>query len=172
MFFKTIFIQVKHLICLFLFFIPIFLIGQNQNNFVPKNPLGEDINAEILSLNIKRDNLLNRKDQLNKGLDENNTDQINRIEELVSYIDYKLIKLHFQLKVEEEFLKNGNTKKDLLSTEEYVKIKQEWQKLNTELKKEIQQKQIELKRSELERLPKERQKKVLSMPERYLIIED
>ena len=129
------------------------------------------MNAEIISLEAKRENLLNRKHQLIIDPDEN-TDQINRIEEMVSYIDYKLIKLHFQLKIEEDYLNNGKIKKDILSTDEYVKIKQEWNNLNTELKKDIQQKQIELKRSELERLPKERQKKVLSMPERYLIIED
>lgn len=129
------------------------------------------MNAEIISLEAKRENLLNRKHQLIIDPDKN-TDQINRIEEMVSYIDYKLIKLHFQLKLDDDYLKNGKAKIDLLSIEEYVKVKQEWDNLNAEIKKEIQQKQIELKRSELERLPKERQKKVLSMPERYLIIED
>ena len=171
MYFKSIYIQIKHLSFFFLYFLPIFLIGQNQNNFISKVSGEQDMNAEIISLEAKRENLLNRKHQLIIDPDKN-TDQINRIEEMVSYIDYKLIKLHFQLKIEEDYLNNGKTKKDILSSEEYVKIKQEWNNLNTELKKDIQQKQIELKRSELERLPKERQKKVLSMPERYLIIED
>tara|TARA_B110000014_G_scaffold259016_2_gene246060 strand:- start:1686 stop:2201 length:516 start_codon:yes stop_codon:yes gene_type:complete len=171
MHFKSIYLQIKHLIFLFLYLFPIFLIGQNQNNFISKVSEDQGLNTEIISLEAKRENLLNRKHQLIIDLDEN-TDQINRIEEMVSYIDYKLIKLHFQLKIEEDYLNNGKTKKDILSTDEYVKIKQEWNNLNTELKKDIQQKQIELKRSELERLPKERQKKVLSMPERYLIIED
>ena len=144
--------------------------GQNQNNFISKVYDEQGLNAEIISLEAKRENLQNRKHQLIVDPNEN-TDQINRIEEMVSYIDYKLIKLHFQLKIEEDYLNNGKTKQDILSTNEYVKMKQEWNNLNTDLKKDIQQKQIELKRSELERLPKERQKKVLSMPERYLIIE-
>ena len=170
MHFKSIYLQIKHLIFLFLYLFPIFLIGQNQNNFISKVSEDQGLNTEIISLEAKRENLLNRKHQLIIDLDEN-TDQINRIEEMVSYIDYKLIKLHFQLKIEEDYLNNGKTKQDILSTNEYVKMKQEWNNLNTDLKKDIQQKQIELKRSELERLPKERQKKVLSMPERYLIIE-
>jgi len=168
---KSIYLQIKHLVFLFLFFFPIFLIGQNQNNFISKVSDEQDMNAEIISLEAKRENLLNRKHQLIIDPDEN-TDQINRIEEMVVYIDYKLIKLHFQLKIEDDYFSNGKTKKDIFSTDEYVKLKQEWNNLNTELKKEIQEKQIKLKRSELERLPKERQKKVLSMPERYLIIED
>ena len=171
MHFKFIYIHIKHLIFLFLYFFPIFLIGQNQNNFISKVYDEQGLNAEIISLEAKRENLQNRKHQLIVDPNEN-TDQINRIEEMVSYIDYKLIKLHFQLKIEEDYLNNGKTKQDILSTNEYVKMKQEWNNLNTDLKKDIQQKQIELKRSELERLPKERQKKVLSMPERYLIIED
>jgi len=170
MHFKFIYIHIKHLIFLFLYFFPIFLIGQNQNNFISKVYDEQGLNAEIISLEAKRENLQNRKHQLIVDPNEN-TDQINRIEEMVSYIDYKLIKLHFQLKIEEDYLNNGKTKQDILSTNEYVKMKQEWNNLNTDLKKDIQQKQIELKRSELERLPKERQKKVLSMPERYLIIE-
>ena len=152
------FSQFKYSLFLILFFIPIFLIGQNQNNFNPKSSAGEGINAEISSLNIKRDNLLKRKDQLNIALNQN-SDEIKRIEELVSYIDYKLIKLHFQLKIEEEYIKNGKTKKDVLSTEEYDKVKEKWHNLNIELNQDVKQSQIELKRSEFERLPKERQKK-------------
>ena len=154
MHFKSIYLQIKHLIFLFLYFFPIFLIGQNQNNFISNVYDEQDLNAEIISLEAKRENLLSRKYQLIIDPYEN-TDQINRIEEMVSYIDYKLIKLHFQLKIEEE----------------YIKKKHEWDILNPELKNELKQDQLILRKYEFDRLTKERQAKILSMPERYVIIE-
>ena len=183
MHFKFLYIHIKHLIFfnlkgplfLFLSLMPIFFIcqniDQNQNDIVSKVFEKEDMNEEIIKLEIKRENLLNRKQQLIIDT-EKNTVQINRIKEIVRYIDNKIDKLNFQLKLEEDCHQKGMPVKGLLSEEEYIKKKQEWDKLNPELKNELEQKQLILRKHEFGKLPKERQDKILSMPERYLIIED
>ncbi len=160
---------------IFLYLIPI-LINAQDIGLNPINDLSDifeikGVKEEIIRLDIKRENLLNRKGEL--FLNQNgNVDQINRIEEIVSDINYKIENLQNRLKLEEEYIQKGFPVKGLVSDEEYIKKKQEWDKLNPGYINELKQKQIRLKKYEFEKLPKERQNIILSMPERYLIIEE
>lgn len=132
-----------YIVFLFLSFTPILLNGQDigQNHHISKVFEKNETKEEVIRLEIKRDNLLNRKHQLIITQDEN-IDQINRIDQMVSYINNKLESLHNRLKLEKEYQQKGIPVKGLLSDEEYIRKKHEWDKLNPELKNELKQDQV------------------------------
>jgi len=128
----------------------------------------QDPQEEIYRLQAKRANLIYRIGVLNKE-PLANQEEINQAEAMIKYIDSKIESLQKIILSEEYAEKNGAPQKDGLTEEEYEKKKMEWKDTLT-TNSEMQIKTV-LTRYEFNKLPKDRQEKILSMPERYTIID-
>ena len=123
--------------------------------------------AEIARLKDRREKLAYRLSLLTHEPAENATD-IALIQERMNYIDRKIEskqKVISSIKYAEE---NGLIKKEGMSAKDFEQIKLRHTQHSSTDKSQIK---TTLTRYELEKLPKERQEKILSMPERYTILD-
>lgn len=119
-------------------------------------------------LAFKRQNLVNRIDQLSQ--DPENQEEVSRLQGMVRYLDKKIEQLDKVIMSEEYANKIGAPEKGNMSEEEYQQKKSEWAEEKSDSTPPMPIKTT-LTRYEFEKLPKEKQEKILSMPERYTIIE-
>lgn len=123
--------------------------------------------AEIERLKDRKEKLAYRLSLLTHEPVKNATD-ISLIKERIAYIDRKIEskqKVIFSIKYAEE---NGLVKKEGISAKEFEQIKLRHTQHSSTDKSQVK---TTLTRYELEKLPKERQEKILSMPERYTILD-
>ena len=127
----------------------------------------EDPKAELERLQSKKQALNIRLQEL-KNNPAADPQEIIRIEGLLKYIDTKSERLQNYLQSVEYAEKNNAPVKGSMSDEEYKSKKLAWQEtLDSNADAQIK---TTLTREEFERLPKERQERILSMPERYIIL--
>jgi hypothetical protein len=98
--------------------------------------------------------------------------EINRVEGLIKYLEVKIESVEKYLSSVEYAKQNGMPEQGTMTDEEYEIKVQEWKKqqIENENKQEGEVKTT-LTREEFNKLPKERQDRILSMPERYTIID-
>ncbi|MBK7129868.1 MAG: hypothetical protein IPM74_04800 [Crocinitomicaceae bacterium] len=127
--------------------------------------------AEITRLDGKRNNLVIRLQEL-KADPNSDPAEIARVEGLIKYIDGKLETLHNYVESVEYADEQGKPEQGNLTDEEYKVKLEEWKKEQVE-KQETGADPVKttLTREEFNRLPKERQDIILSMPERYTIVD-
>ncbi|MBI3133135.1 MAG: hypothetical protein HYZ14_00525 [Bacteroidetes bacterium] len=125
---------------------------------------------EIARLQGKKENLLIRLNEL-KSNPSQNAEEIARVESLIKYINHKIESLENYLYSVEYAQKTNAPAQGTMSDEEYRAKKLEWQKSQATTNEGAGQIKTTLTREEFERLPKERQERILSMPERYTIID-
>ncbi len=136
---------------------PVF--SQAMENDDPKAEL-ERLQSKKAALNIRLQELKNNP--------ASDPQEIIRVEGLLKYIDTKSERLENYLQSAEYAEKNGVPVKGTMSDEEYKSKKLAWQQtLDSNADSQIK---TTLTREEFERLPKERQERILSMPERYIIL--
>lgn len=125
---------------------------------------------EIVRLEGKRDGLLVRLNAL-KSDPASSAEEIARVESLIQYIDHKIERLQKYLDSVAYAEKTNAPVQGDLSDEAYKAKKLEWQKTQQNDPNADSQIKTTLTRAEFERLPKERQERILSMPERYTILD-
>jgi hypothetical protein len=156
----------------FLILIATSSIGFTQNNnqlglsqiFEKSNP-----NEEITRLEDKKFKLNLRLTELKEKDAFGNAEEILRIEGLVAYVDAKIAKQQKIVDSNQYAQKEGVPQKGALSEADYRAKKLDFYSKNTE--KEPMVIQTTLTHYEFEKLPKERQERILNMPERYTIID-
>jgi len=127
----------------------------------------EDPKAELERLQSKKAALNMRLQEL-KNNPASDPQEIIRVEGLLKYIDTKSERISNYLQSVEYAEQNDLPVKGTMTDEEYKSKKQAWQqKLDPNADAQIK---TTLTREEFERLPKERQERILSMPERYIIL--
>lgn len=131
----------------------------------------DDPNLELQRLQGKKNQLETRLIEL-KNSPEADTIEINRVEGLIKYLEVKIESVEKYLSSVEYAKQNGMPEQGSMTDEEYQIKVQEWknQRAETENKQEGEVRTT-LTRDEFNRLPKERQDRILSMPERYTIID-
>lgn len=131
----------------------------------------DDPKLELIRLQGKKSQLEIRLNEL-KTLPQPDSVEINRVEGLIKYLDVKIEAVEKYLSSVEYAQKNGMPEQGSMTDEEYQVKLQEWKKkqAETENKQEGEIKTT-LTREEFNKLPKERQDRILSMPERYTIID-
>ena len=134
---------------------------------LPKVFEQEDASTELARLNERKEKLSYRLSLLKVKPVENAT-EIARIENLISYLDRKIESQQKVLNSEQYAEKNGLVKKEGMTAADYEQLKL---KHKDNPAKSTTQITTTLSRYEFEKLPKDRQEKILSMPERYTIID-
>lgn len=124
---------------------------------------------EITRLEDKKFKLNIRLNQLIQEDAFGNAEEIIRIEGMIKYVDAKIAKQQKILTSEEHASKLGLPQKGALSESDYRSKKLEFHNKTEE--KEPMVIKTTLTRYEFEKLPKERQERILNMPERYTIID-
>lgn len=126
---------------------------------------------ELQRLQGKKNQLEIRLTEL-KNMPQADTTEINRVEGLIKYLNIKIESLEKYLSSVEYAKQQGMPEQGSMTNEEYQIKVQEWKKqqAETENKQEGEVKTT-LTREEFNKLPKERQDRILSMPERYTIID-
>lgn len=134
--------------------------------FVEQNP-----QDEIYRLQEKRENLVYRYNILSQDT-LTNQEELLRTQGMIAYIDKKIETLQHTLAAEEFAISTGAPDKAVLTKEEYIQQRQEWEDsiraTNTNVNIPIK---TTLTRYEFEKLPLPQQEKILSMPERYTIVD-
>ncbi|MBK9591154.1 MAG: hypothetical protein IPO32_06520 [Crocinitomicaceae bacterium] len=98
--------------------------------------------------------------------------EINRVEGLIKYLDVKIEAVENYLSSVEYAKQNGMPEQGSMTDEEYQIKFQEWKKQQAENEnKQEGEVKTTLTREEFNKLPKERQDRILSMPDRYTIID-
>lgn len=127
----------------------------------------EDPKIELQRLKSKKEALNIRLQEL-KNNPLSDPEEIIRVEGLMKYIDTKTERLENYIQSVEYAEKNNLPIQGTMSDEEYKSKKLAWQQtLDPKVESQIK---TTLTREEFERLPKERQERILSMPERYIIL--
>jgi len=157
---------------LFGFVFPLTVYSQeNESTSISQIFEETDPKLEIVRLESKRDNLIYR---LGTYKTDTTTyhQEIIQTEGMIVYIDKKIETLQHTITSEEFALKNGAPKKEGLSKEEYILKRQAWEDSlrSTNTNVDIPLKTT-LTRYEFEKLPLPQQEKILSMPERYTIVD-
>ncbi len=131
----------------------------------------DDPKLELQRLQGKKNQLETRLIEL-KNSPQADTTEINRVEGLIKYLEVKIESVEKYLSSVEYAKQNGMPEQGTMSDEEYQIKVQEWKKqqIENENKQEGEVKTT-LTREEFNKLPKERQDRILSMPERYTIID-
>lgn len=142
--------------------------NETVNSIDFKSDQKESPHVEKARLEQKKSNILIRIDQLKT--ENGDQAEIERLEGLVRYIDRKIESLDKIILSVEYAEKTGAPVKGTMSDEEYEQKKLEWKDNQVQDDSENQIKTT-LTRYEFEKLPKETQEKILSMPERYTIVE-
>lgn len=147
---------------------------QNPENVGPalskafENP---DPELELQRLQGKRDALVIRLNEL-KAVETPDATEIARVEGLIKYLDVKIEAVQKYLLSVEYAEEQGMPQQGTMTDEEYEIKLQEWKKQRAESpNKEEGEVKTTLTREEFNALPKERQDKILSMPERYTILD-
>jgi hypothetical protein len=141
--------------------------GQNTNvsqAFEMDNP-----KEEIARLESKKANITYRLEVLNQNA-VTNADEIARLNGMINYINAKIESLQKVILSEEYAEKTGAPEKNGMTDEQYKQAKLEWKDSISASTQNMPIKTT-LTRYEFEKLPKDRQEKILSMPERYTIID-
>ena len=145
-------------------------LAQNSSEIViPQVFEKSNPTEEINRLEDKKFKLTLRINELKAKDALGNAEEIVRIENVLIYIDDK-IDVQKKILLSENYAKElGVPQKDKLSNEEYRSKKLELYSKQED--KPLVQIQTKITRYEFEALPKDRQEKILSMPERYTIID-
>lgn len=126
---------------------------------------------EIYRLQAKRENLVYRYNILKQD-SITNQEELIRTQGMISYIDKKIETLQHTVTAEQFATTTGAPDKAALSKEEYIIQRQAWEDsiraTNTNVNIPIK---TTLTRYEFEKLPLPQQEKILSMPERYTIVD-
>jgi hypothetical protein len=124
---------------------------------------------EIARLESKKANIAYRLGVLNQD-PVTNADEIARLNGMINYINSKIESLQKVILSQEYAEKTGAPQKNGMTDEQYYQAKLEWK---DSVSKSTQTMPVKttLTRYEFEKLPKDRQEKILSMPERYTIID-
>lgn len=126
---------------------------------------------EIARLSSKKDALTVRLSELESD-PSGHEEEIARIKGMIRYIDGKVESLQKYLNSVEYAEQSGLPEQGTMSDEEYRAKKLEWyEKQKTQTNGQQENIKTTLTREEFERLPKERQERILSMPERYVILD-
>lgn len=159
-------------LCFFVgLFLPCMALTQtNDDSPVNNNPTEifekEDPKQEIQRLEFKKAQLNNRLDAL-KNDPAGHEAEIENIEGMIAYIDRKISE-NKKILLSEEYAENiGVPEKGTVSDETYENKKSEAVKGHDDSEMKIH---TTLTQEEFNKLPKERQEKILSMPERYTIL--
>jgi len=126
---------------------------------------------EIYRLEAKRENLVYRYSILSQDTITNHEELI-RTQGIIRYIDKKIETLKHTVAAEEFAVNTGAPDKATMSKEAYILKRQAWEDsiraTNTDVNIPIK---TTLTRYEFEKLPLPQQEKILSMPERYTIVD-
>ena len=151
---------------------PLTVFGQ-ENTTSTVSQVFEESNPteEIARLQSKRENLIYRLGVF-KADSINYQQEIIQTEGMIAYIDNKIETLQHTVDSEKFATTHGAPSKEGLSKEEYILKHQAWEDslraTNTIIEAPIK---TTLKRYEFEKLPLTQQEKILSMPERYTIVD-
>ena len=162
-----------------LFLLSATMMFAQENNTEPITDISKvfekvDPQEEIYRLEEKRATLSSRLFVLKEN-EEANYDEIYRVEGMIQYIDKKIESLN-KILVSEQYADDmGMPEQGDMSDEEYRQKKEEWQAEQDEKTNDGNQPEMVIKttltRYEFEKLPADRQEKIVSMPERYTIID-
>ena len=141
----------------------------NSQQTFPQSFEKADPQEEITRLEDKKFKLNIRLNELKQKDALVHAEEIARIEGMLKYVDVKIAKQQKILNSNQYAEKSGVPQKGALSDADYRAKKLEFHNQNTE--QEPMQIKTTLTRYELEKLPKERQERILSMPERYTIVD-
>lgn len=162
---------------LILLSINLIVSGQNNTGTTNTGPAlskafeNPDPEIELQRLQSKRYNLVVRLNEL-KSAEQPDPVEINRIEGLIKYLDAKIESIEKYLASVKYAEEQGMPVQGNLSDEEYQAKLLEWKKQRSEdTNKQEGEIKTTLTREEFNRLPKERQERILGMPERYTIID-
>lgn len=166
--------MIKFLKITFLFgcVLPLTVFSQ-ENTSTSISQVFEESNPteEIARLQSKRENLVYRL-----GVYKADTityqQEIIQTEGMIEYVDKKIETLQHTVASEEFAIKNGAPSKDGLSKEEYILKRQAWED-SLRATGTVNETPIKttLTRYEFEKFPLPQQEKILSMPERYTIVD-
>ncbi|MBK6952923.1 MAG: hypothetical protein IPH24_12995 [Crocinitomicaceae bacterium] len=131
----------------------------------------DDPKLELQRLQGKKNQLEVRLTELKNAAASDST-EINRVEGLIKYLDVKIEAVENYLSSVEYAKQNGMPEQGSMTDEEYQIKFQEWKKQQAENEnKQEGEVKTTLTREEFNKLPKERQDRILSMPDRYTIID-
>lgn len=157
---------------LFGFVFPLSIYGQ-ENTSTSISQVFEESNPkdEIARLQSKKENLIYRLG-VYKADSATYHQEIIQTEGMIAYIGKKIETLQHTIASEEFAIKNGAPSKEGLSKEEYILKREAWEDslraTNTIIETPIK---TTLTRYEFEKLPLPQQEKILSLPERYTIVD-
>lgn len=131
----------------------------------------DDPYLELQRLQGKKNQLEIRLTELKNSAQADST-EINRVEGLIKYLDVKIEAVENYLSSVEYAKQNGMPEQGTMTDEEYQIKFQEWKKQQAENEnKQEGEVKTTLTLEEFNKLPKERQDRILSMPDRYTIID-
>lgn len=131
----------------------------------------DDPKLELQRLQGKKNQLEIRLTEL-KNSPQSDSVEINRVEGLIGYLEVKIEAVENYLSSVEYAKQNGMPEQGTMTDEEYQIKFQQWKKQQAENNnKQEGEVKTTLTRDEFNRLPKERQDRILSMPDRYTIID-
>ena len=160
----------KAFLCLVLLATSIYSYAQNNTQQdLPQVFEKSTPQEEIARLEDKKFKLNLRLTELKEKDVFGNAEEIIRIEGMLAYVDAKIEKQQKILNSTQHAEKSGIPQKGALSEADYRAKKLEFHNQNVD--KEPMVIKTTLTRYEFEKLPKERQEKILSMPERYTIVD-
>lgn len=154
-----------------LLFSSVAIYAQETSQTIPQVFEHEDPEMELARLKEKKINLENRLTQL-KSDPNSDPAEISRVQGTINYLNAKIESIEKEILSIEYAEKEGMPQQGNLSDEEYQRKLEEWKKEHQQNNSSSDQIiKTTLTREEFNRLPKERQEKILSMPERYTIID-
>jgi PBP1b-binding outer membrane lipoprotein LpoB len=131
----------------------------------------DDPQLELQRLQGKKNQLEIRLTELKNSAQSDST-EINRVEGLIKYLDVKIEAVENYLSSVEYAKQNGMPEQGTMTDEEFQIKFQEWKNQQAEIEnKQEGEVKTSLTREEFNKLPKERQDRILSMPDRYTIID-